>query len=158
MEPARGDRCDLRGPCPEVGRCDPEAPDVGLSHRGSFLATFFWLCNLWLSLTTLPRGVLSHNRCVVQADRLTMVFRAPTSGGDTVSTHRCNVMAQKKTGWDSLDKQGRPRAHGAFQIGNAASGDRREDETNGGSASGKGGNSRHRLGTSPPSQLSPRRT
>ena len=51
--------------------------------------------------------------------------------------------------WGSMDK-GRPaRAQGAFEISNAAIGDREEDETNRAGAPAKGGNSRHRPGSSP---------
>ena len=48
-----------------------------------------------------------------------------------------------------MDKGSRARAQGAFESSNAATGGREEDETNRASASAKGGNSRHRPGTSP---------
>ena len=52
-----------------------------------------------------------------------------------------------------MDKRRRSRTQGAFEGSNAANRDREKDETNRGGTSTEGGNSRHRLGTSPRSLL-----
>jgi hypothetical protein len=56
---------------------------------------------------------------------------------------------KKDCSWGSMDKGRRARTQGAFESSNAATGDREEDETNRAGASAKGGNPRHRPGTSP---------
>jgi hypothetical protein len=48
-----------------------------------------------------------------------------------------------------VDNRRHPQAQGVFESSSAANGDREEDETNRGGPSAKGGNSWHRLGTSP---------
>jgi hypothetical protein len=56
---------------------------------------------------------------------------------------------KKDCSWGSMDKGRCAGAQSAFESSNAATGDREEDETNRAGASAKGGNSRHRPGTSP---------
>jgi hypothetical protein len=142
--------------CAALSRGDPEAPDAGLSDRGSSGHFFLWPCKLFAVIdnATARSTVAQPMRCTGRP-AYNGFPRAHIGWGYRFNPQVQGEGAERDWWWDSLDKQRRARAHGAFQIGNAASGDRREDETNGGSASGKGGNSRHRLGTSPRSPLIP---